>query len=100
MNGRLPSATSSNGETIILGPNFIITRKQLTDVVNKIIRDADTSVVKSSTTQQGTVTKKKNDKISCRICPMCDKTIGNFGTNFKNHMSACVPVRNNMTITN
>jgi hypothetical protein len=84
------------------GGGYTISRTKLKQILDKIIRDAETSFVKGSNahSDEPSAGQKQNKRktASFRICPMCDKSVGNFGNNFKNHFSSCCPVRFNILL--
>ncbi len=52
--------------------------------MQKIFDEASFSVVSNS----------KNKKTAAgRKCPLCERRMGNFGPNYKNHVKKCCPVR-------
>ena len=62
----------------------LITSEQLEEVMQKIFDEASFSVVSNS----------KNKKTAAgRKCPLCERRMGNFGPNYKNHVKKCCPVR-------
>ncbi len=68
--------------TIRVG-NVLISKNQMNQVIDKIFSEANSSVISGS--------QKKKTAMS-RKCPLCEKTIGNFGPNYKNHFKKCCPV--------
>jgi len=71
------------------GDDVALTEEQIKRILKKIVQDADQSIIRYINTEQGG--KQKRKTTTYRVCPMCDRAVGNFGTNFKNHFRKCCP---------
>ncbi|EFC39393.1 predicted protein [Naegleria gruberi] len=65
-----------------------LTEEQIKQILERIIKDSDQSIIRYINTAE----KSKRKTTTYRVCPMCDRAVGNFGTNFKNHFRKCCPV--------
>jgi len=81
------------------------TPQELTEMAVAIIRNVESSFVKNAVNQSQedieeanqmqqltNSVKFKKKRNAYRICPICKKTIGAFGTNYKAHVRKCCPV--------
>ncbi|KAG2381464.1 hypothetical protein C9374_006453 [Naegleria lovaniensis] len=70
-----------------------LTDEQIKQILERIIQDTDSSIIRYINTEsQSGSTKSKRKTTTYRVCPMCDRAVGNFGTNFKNHFRKCCPL--------
>lgn len=68
--------------------------KELSSVVVKIIQETESSFMRHLDEElvQAEMGKNSDKRNAYRMCPMCKKSVGAFGNNFKNHMRKCCPV--------
>ncbi|KAF0976065.1 hypothetical protein FDP41_004741 [Naegleria fowleri] len=67
--------------------------EQIKQILERIIQDTDSSIIRYINTEsQSGPGKSKRKTTTYRVCPMCDRAVGNFGTNFKNHFRKCCPI--------
>ncbi|KAL9653652.1 hypothetical protein ABK040_009129 [Willaertia magna] len=76
------------------GEDVNLSDEQLEKILKKILRETEQSIIRYINTEQNpnNASKSKRKTTTFRVCPMCDRAVGNFGTNFKNHFRKCCPM--------